>query len=278
MYIFEKHFFLLNFILKKEGDTEGSDRTIYTLPKKQHELVTKTLQKNPNTVIILVAGSPIDVSDWYDNVPAILNAWYPGMMGGNALARILFGDVNPSGKLPVTYPKKLDDHPAHKSKDRFPGDLKEMKIYYEEGIYVGYRYFDDNQIDPFFPFGFGLSYTNFTLSNLRLDKDILKTKGAFNISVDIENIGEMAGSEVIQVYIEDDECSVNRPPKELQGFEKVYLEPGEKKTIEITLDESTLEFYSDKKGKFIIEEGSFTIYVGTSSRDLPISTKLKFIE
>jgi len=153
-----------------------------------------------------------------------------------------------------------------------------MKIYYEEGIYVGYRYFDKEQIDPFFPFGFGLSYTNFRLSNLRIDNDVIKVIGEFTILVDIENIGEYAGAEVIQVYIADNECSIDRPPKELQGFEKVYLEPGEKKTVEITLDESALEFYSIKRGKFIIEEGSFTIYVGSSSRDLPLSTKLNFRE
>jgi beta-glucosidase len=270
--------FLLNFFLKREGDTEGSDRTRYKLPEKQQELIAETLQKNPNTVVILVSGSPIDVSGWYNDVPAILNAWYPGMMGGNALARILFGDVNPSGKLPVTYPKRLEDHPAHKSTDRFPGDLKEMKIFYDEGICVGYRYFDEKQIDPFFSFGFGLSYTNFNLSNLRLDKDIIKGSGEFTISIDIENIGEMAGAEVIQVYIEDNKCSVDRPPKELQGFEKVYLEPGEKKTVDITLDETALEFYSISKGEFIIEEGTFSIYAGSSSRDLPLSTKLDFVK
>lgn len=271
-------FFLLNYILKKEGDTEGSDRTSYQLPKIQQELITKTLQKNPNTVIILVAGSPIDVSDWYDSVPAILNAWHPGMMGGNALARVLFGDVNPSGKLPVTYPKKLEDHPVHKSTDRFPGNLKEMKIYYDEGIYVGYRYFDKEPIDPFFSFGFGLSYTDFNLSNLRLNKEIMKGRGDFNISVDIENTGDWAGSEVIQVYIKDDECSVDRPLKELQGFEKVYLNPREKKTVDISLNESVLEFYSNLEGKFIIEEGSFTVCVGSSSRDLPLSTKVHYTE
>ncbi|TFG17560.1 MAG: glycosyl hydrolase, partial [Promethearchaeota archaeon] len=136
--------------------------------------------------------------------------------------------------------------------------------------------FDEKQIEPFFPFGFGLSYTKFHLSNLRMNKDVIKGRGNFTISVDIENIGETAGAEVIQVYIEDIECSIDRPPKELQGFEKIFLKPGEKETVNISLDESALEFYSDTKGKFIIEEGSFTIYVGSSSRDLNLSTLLDF--
>jgi beta-glucosidase len=268
--------FILNMILKKEGDTEGRDRKNYSLPKKQQKLIHKTLLKNPNTIVVLIAGSPIDVSDWYDNVPAIVNAWYPGMMGGNALARVIFGEVNPSGKLPVTYPRKLEDHPAHKSNERFPGDLKKLKIHYKEGIYVGYRYFDKNQIEPFFPFGFGLSYTEFELSNISLDKIKLEGNGSFTISVDVKNIGDKPGAEVIQIYVSDDECSIDRPSKELQGFEKIFLQPGQEKTVQITLNESAFQFYSEAKHKFTIEPGSFTIYAGTSSRDLPLSTKINY--
>ncbi len=270
--------FFKTLLFKTEGDTEGSDRTHYGLPQKQIKLINETVAKNPKTIIILIAGSPIDCSDWYDNVPAILNAWYPGMMGGNALARVLFGEVNPSGKLPVTYPKKIQDHPAHKSKKRFPGDLKEMKIYFDEGIFVGYRYFDKHKIEPFFPFGFGLSYSEFELSNIQSDKSNLQGKGNFTISVEVKNTGKIAGAEVIQIYIGDDECSVERPPKELQGFEKVYLNPGEKKTVSITLDDSSFEFYSEKEKKFISESGSFTIWAGTSSRELPLSIKINYLK
>jgi len=266
--------FFKTLLFKTEGDTEGSDRTHYGLAKKQIKLIDETVAKNPNTVIILIAGSPIDCSEWYDKVPAILNAWYPGMMGGNALARVLFGEVNPSGKLPVTYPKKLQDHPAHKSKKRFPGDLKEMKIYFDEGIFVGYRYFDQHHIEPFFSFGFGLSYTEFELSNIQVDNSSIQEKGSFTITVDIKNKGDIAGAEVVQIYIGDDECLVERPPKELQAFEKVYLNSGEQKTVSITLDESAFEFYSVKEKKFIIESGSFTIWAGTSSRNLLLSTKI----
>lgn len=268
--------FLLNFFLNREGDTEGSDRTNYALPEEQEQLIRETLEKNKKTVIILIAGSPIDVSNWYGYIPALLNAWYPGMMGGDALARVLFGEVSPSGKLPVTYPKKIEDHPAHKSKRRFPGDLDEMKIYFDEGIYVGYRYFDNEEIEPFFPFGFGLSYTDFRISNIQLDKSEIQMGENFTVSVDVENIGARTGSEIVQTYISDDECSVDRPPKELQAFEKVYLNPGEKKNISIKLDEAAFEYYSESDHKFKAEAGSFTIWVGSSSRDLPLSAIITF--
>ncbi|TFF88941.1 MAG: glycosyl hydrolase, partial [Promethearchaeota archaeon] len=267
---------LLNLFLKREGDTEGSDRTKYQLPEEQQKLIKETVEKNPNTIVILVAGSPINVSEWYDEVPALLNAWYPGMMGGNALAKILFGEISPSGKLPVTYPKELEDHPAHKSKRRFPGDIEELKIYYEEGIFVGYRYFDEKQIKPFFPFGFGLSYTEFKLSNIQVDKPEIKENEIFNISIDIENIGEKPGAETIQIYIEDDQCSVGRPPRELQAFEKVFLKPKERKTINFQLNKSAFEFYSEENHTFIAEPGSFTIWAGNSSRDLPLSIKVHY--
>ncbi len=267
---------LMLFLTKREGDTEGRDRIHYALPDKQQKLIRETLAKNPNTVVILIAGSPIDLSEWFEDVPAILNAWYPGMMGGDAIARVLFGEINPSGKLPVTYPKKLEEHPAHKSKKRFPGDLEELKIYFDEGIYVGYRYFDKHQVEPFFPFGFGLSYTTFEMSNIQLDKTNLQGQGIFTVSVDVKNTGEKLGAEVVQVYLSDDECSVDRPPKELQGFEKVYLEPGEKKTVSIKLNESAFEFYSEQEHKFKAETGTFTIWAGSSSRDLPLSIKINY--
>ncbi|MBD3193560.1 MAG: hypothetical protein GF317_00790, partial [Candidatus Lokiarchaeota archaeon] len=268
--------FLLNFILNREGDTEGRDRKDYKLPEDQEELIKETIKKNPNTIVVLIAGSPIDVSEWYDQVPALLNAWYPGMMGGTAIARIIFGEISPSGKLPVTYPKKLEDHPAHKSERRFPGDLDVKKIYFDEGIYVGYRYFDKEGIEPFFPFGFGLSYTKFELSSIRLDKNIIESENNFEVSIDIQNIGEKAGAEVIQLYIGDDESTIDRPIRELQAFKKVYLNPNEKKTVSFSLDSSTFEYYSEEKHKFKAEAGSFTIYIGTSSRDLPLETKIEY--
>lgn len=263
--------FLLNSFLDREGDTEGKDRSRYQLPKNQEKLILETLRKNRNVVVILMAGSPVDVSKWYDHVPAILNVWYPGMMGGKAIARLLFGDVSPSGKLPVTYPEDLEDHPAHKSEERFPGDLEENKICYDEGIYVGYRFFDDKEIEPLFPFGYGLSYTDFEISNLEIDKKEIKNRENFSVSVIVKNVGDRKGSEVVQVYVEDKKCSVDRPPKELQAFEKVKLDPGQQKKVTFQLDKEAFEYYSVENGKFKVEPGLFNIKVGNSSRNLPLT-------
>lgn len=261
---------------KKEGDSEGRDRTILDLPLKQEQLILETVAKNPNTIVILIMGSPISMDNWIAKPKAILNAWYPNMMGGDALARVLFGDVNPSGKLPITYPKSLSDSPAHKAPRNFPGDLEALKIYYDEGIYIGYRHFDKKEIEPLYPFGFGLSYTTFKFENIKVDSPTIGSKDTFTVSLDVTNTGNRAGSEVVQVYIGDDDCSVDRPPRELQGFEKIYLNSGETKTISIMLDTSAFEFYDVNTHGWIKETGSFTIEVGNSSRNLPLSTKISF--
>ncbi|MHA1110071.1 MAG: glycoside hydrolase family 3 C-terminal domain-containing protein [Promethearchaeota archaeon] len=261
---------------KFEGDTEGTDRTRYALDDKQMDLFNETIQKNPNTIVLLVAGSPVDCSAFMEKAPALLSAWYPGMTGGDAVARVLFGEVSPSGKLPVTYPKKLEDHPAHKSEKLFPGDLEELKIYYDDGIYVGYRYFDKENVEPQFPFGYGLSYTTFELSNLKVSTPKIEKSGKFTVTVDVKNTGTRDGAEVVQVYLSDDEASVERPPKELQGFDKVYLKSGETKTATIELDQSAFEFYSEKEHKFVAESGTFTIYAGNSSRNLPLQSKIDY--
>ncbi|MBN2156450.1 MAG: glycoside hydrolase family 3 C-terminal domain-containing protein [Candidatus Lokiarchaeota archaeon] len=262
---------------KTEGDMEGKDRTSYSLPEDQNKLFEDTIKQNSNTVVLLVAGSPVDCSIFLEKSRGLLNVWYPGMTGGDAVARLVFGEVNPSGKLPVTYPKKLEDHPAHISKKRFPGDLDELKIYFDEGIFVGYRYFDKENIEPQFPFGFGLSYTTFKLSNLRVSIPKIERNGKFAVSVDVKNTGSRAGSEVVQVYISDDHASIERPPIELQDFVKIHVNPGETKTVSVELDQSAFEFYSEKDHEFIIEPGSFTLWVGTSSRDLPLKSKIEYV-
>ena len=262
---------------KREGDLEGKDRTQYALDDEQMALFEQTIKINPNTVVILIAGSPVDCSIFLEKAPALINAWYPGMMGGNAIAKLIFGDISPSGKLPVTYPKKIEDHPAHISKDRFPGNLKTLKIHFEEGIYVGYRYFDKNNIEPQFPFGFGLSYTSFEMSNLRLNTQKVQGNGTFTLTVDVKNIGNVTGAEVVQVYLSNTESSVDHPPLELQGFDKISLNPNESKTVSITLDQSAFEFYSEEQHKFIAKTGIYTLYVGNSSRNLPLKAKIEYI-
>ena len=253
------------------NDSEGSDRKQLELPKKQINKIKKTVQKNPNTIVVLVSGSPVAMSDWINNTAAVIQAWYGGMEAGHALAGILFGDVNPSGKLPTTFPKKLKDSPAHASKKTFPGN---KKVYYEEGIFVGYRHFDKENIEPLFPFGFGLSYTQFEFSNLNIKNKETKMDEEVNVSVDIKNVGKRAGAEIVQVYVTDDKCTVQRPNKELKGFSKVFLKPGEQQTIEISLDESSFSFFNENDGKWAQEPGSFTILIGNSSRDIKLKEKL----
>ncbi|TFH31307.1 MAG: glycosyl hydrolase [Promethearchaeota archaeon] len=264
-----------NFLFRVEGDSEGADRKRYELPPAQEALLRETVAKNPNTIVVLVAGSPVNITPWYDEVPAILNAWYPGMMGGQAIARTLFGDVNPSGKLPVTYPMKIEDHPAHQSNRTFPGDLKAKKIYYEEGIFIGYRYFDKYSVEPMFPFGFGLSYTAFEFSNVRVDRAAFDGKGEISVSVDVKNTGERAGAEVVQLYVEDVKSTVDKPPRELQGFDKVFLQPKESKTVSIRLDRSSFEYYSEDLHAFTVEDGEYALWCGNSSRNLPLSTSVQ---
>ena len=182
----------------KGQDCENADRTNLELPEEQIELLEETIKQNKKTIVVLINGSPISMKQWHEKVPAILEAWHPGQEGGHVIADILFGDVNPSGKLPITFPKALKDSPAHKSSKTYPGN---EKVYYEEGIYVGYRYFDKEKIDPLYPFGYGLSYTTFSVSNVKLSTYDLVEDELMKITLNIENKGERTGSEVIQLSI-----------------------------------------------------------------------------
>jgi len=258
----------------KGMDAEGDDRNAFDLPPEQVDLIKKTIKENSNTIVVMIAGSPVSMIEWINEVPAVLQAWYGGMETGNAISAILFGDVNPSGKLPISFPKKLADSPAHVSERTFPGD---EKVFYEEGIFVGYRHFDTKNIEPLFPFGHGLSYTNFTYENLMLSKEKLTKDEILTISVDIMNSGEYPGSEVVQLYIQDVESSVERPLKELKGFKKVYLKPGERVTIKFEIDKSDLSFYSESHGKWIAEKGNFNILIGDSSRDIRLQTGFEYL-
>ncbi|MFW9994911.1 MAG: beta-glucosidase [Candidatus Odinarchaeota archaeon] len=259
------------------NDTEVTDRAKLDLPDEQIDLINRTAKANPNTVVVLLNGSPLAMDSWLKNVPAVLEAWYPGMEGGRAIANVLFGDVNPSGKLPLTFPKSLSDSPAHKSGKSFPGE--DRKVYYSEGIFVGYRYFDNNNVEPLFPFGHGLSYTTFALENLRLDKEMLMSSDdSLKINLDVINTGSRFGAEVVQVYVQDLECSVERPPKELVGFEKVYLHPGERKTAEIELKAKDLAFYDVTTRSWQVEPGKFKLLIGTSSRDIHLQKEIVLTE
>ncbi len=255
-------------------DSEHIDKDLFDLPIEDIELIKKTVQENPKTVVVLISGSPIGMEGWIDNIPALIEAWYPGMEGGHAIANILFGDVNPSGKLPITFPKKLSDSPAHVSNRTFPGD---DNVFYDEGIFVGYRHFDTKNIEPLFPFGYGLSYTTFIYENLKISKEKVSEDEIFTLSCDIINSGDHIGAEIVQLYIQDVEASVERPLKELKGFKKILLKPGEKSTVTFELDKSALSFYDEKNNCWQAEKGIFDILVGSSSRDIRLQSKVEYL-
>ena len=261
---------------KNGMDAEGEDRNSFELPLEQIELIKKTVGQNPNTIVVLINGSPIPMNDWIDGVPAVIEAWYGGMEAGKAIANVLFGKVNPSGKLPLTFPKKLSDSPAHKSERTFPG--VEEKVFYDEGIYVGYRYFDKEQIEPLFPFGYGLSYTTFNYENLKLDKEKFSKNDTVTVSVDIVNTGNRSGTEIIQLYVQDIESSTDRPPKELKQFKRVKLEPNERKTVELNLNFGDFSFYDDLTHSWVVEPGTFNVLLGSSSRNIHLQKEIEYFE
>ena len=255
-------------------ESEEVDRTEFGLPKTQIELIKKTIEINPNTIVILNNANPVSMEEWIEDIPAILEVWYPGMEGGRAIVNILFGDVNPSGKIPWTFPKQLKDSPAHKSIKTFPGE--DLKVYYEEGIYIGYRYFEKKNIEPLFPFGFGLSYTTFEIKNAFTDKTKLNSKDdSFKITVEVVNTGERAGSEVIQIYSESPSKAIDRPIKELVGFKKIFLKKGEKKKVEIQVKAKDLAFYDVKKDDWNIEQGKHILHIGNSSSNILAKIEIK---
>ncbi|MEN8118649.1 MAG: glycoside hydrolase family 3 C-terminal domain-containing protein, partial [Bacteroidota bacterium] len=231
-----------------------------SLPGSQDKLITAVAKANPNTIVVLINGTPVEMP-WINDVAAVVEAFYPGQEGGDAIANVLSGKVNPSGKLPDTFGKKLDDYLSMKY---YPGDVEKGIVEYGEGLKVGYRQFDEDGIEPLFPFGFGLSYTTFELSNLKVEK-----KGDnVVVNIDVTNTGKVAGAEVAQIYVQDVEASVFRPKKELKGFEKVFLNPGETKIVSVELDMFAFSFYCEKEHDWKLEPGEFNILAGNSSRNI----------
>ncbi len=259
-------------------ESEGGDRKEFDLPVDQASLIQKTAKQNARTVVVLVSGTPAGVESWVGSVPAVVQAWYAGQEAGHALAAVLFGDVTPSGKMPFTVPKRLKDSPAHASVKTYPGIDDEDAgpfVEYSEGIYVGYRHFEKRKIEPRFPFGHGLSYTTFEWEKMRVEPATIKRGKQINVLVDITNTGARPGAEVVQVYVEDVESSVDRPPKELKGFEKVFLEPGKTQTVKVALDARALSFFDEKKNEWVAEPGLFKVHAGSSSRDIKLTAELR---
>jgi len=244
-------------------DTEGSDRRDLKMPGGQDELLGRIVAANPKTVVVLMGGGALEMGPWLEKVPSVLYGWYPGMEGGDALARVLFGDVNPSGKLPCTFPKQLQDSPAH-ALHAYPGT--NGTVTYTEGLLVGYRWFDTKNIEPLFPFGHGLSYTTFKYSGLKLLSD--PNSAEVNVEFEITNTGKRDGAEAAQIYVEPVKPSVTRPVKELKSFTKVSLKPGEKQKVSLRLDKSAFAFYDPAQKGWVAEKGDYKILVGSSSRDI----------
>lgn len=257
--------------LTENYESEGIDRRNIEIPKNQVKLIEEVSKINQNVVVVLSGGSSIEMP-WKNRVKAIVHGYLGGQCGAIAMVDVLFGKVNPSGKLSETYPIKLEDTPSY---NNFPGT--ELSVEYKEGIYIGYRYYDKAKKDVLFPFGYGLSYTDFEYSNLRIDKNEIDIKSdtKINIKFNIKNIGNIAGGEVAQVYVSQNSPTIFKAEKELKGFEKVYLEPNEEKEINIILDKRAFEYYNIEKKDWAVESGEYDILVGKSSRDIVLSDKIK---
>ena len=250
-------------------ETEGDDRPSMKLTGKQDKLIESILNVNDNTVVVMNTGSPIEMP-WVSSCPAILQVWLPGQEGGNAISNILFGNVNPSGKLPVTFPIALEDNPSYKY---YPGN---DEVEYSEGIYVGYRYYDTKNVAPLFPFGHGLSYTKFEYSNFNCPIEVSSLKNV-ELKFIIKNVGKTQGQEVVQCYVRDVESRLERPIKELKAFYKLNLLPGESKTVNLSLDNTSFSFFDDQINKWIVEPGKFEIMIGSSSKDIRLKQIINFI-
>ncbi len=253
----------------KNQDCEGKDRLEYGLPYGQDALVEALAEANPKTIFVNISGNAVAMP-WIDKVPAVVQAWYLGSEAGSAIADVLSGDVNPSGKLPFTFPVAMEDGPVF-SEEQTPGIQREGEKlwdeYYTEGIFVGYRWYDTKGVEPLFAFGHGLSYTTFEYGEASM-------KGR-TVSVRVKNTGDVAGAEVVQLYISDPECSVERPAKELKGFKKVFLQPGESKVVKFDIPDEALSYFDADAHKWVVEPGKFVASIGAASDDIRTTVEFK---
>ncbi|HWA83561.1 MAG TPA: glycoside hydrolase family 3 C-terminal domain-containing protein, partial [Fimbriimonadaceae bacterium] len=245
--------------LKPSIEHEGDDH-LFTLPTGQDELVQAVARANPKTIVVLNSGSSLDLTKWIDKVPALVMTYYPGQNGNQALAKILFGDLSPSGKLPFTFLRRWEDSPAY---GNYPGVNHHVK--YAEGLFVGYRYFDTAKAKPLFPFGFGLSYSTFKYSDYRLES---RAKGEAVVRFRITNAGDRQADEIAQVYVSPERPPVPRPLKELKGFVRVSLKPGESREVSVPLDDRAFSYYDVKAHGWTVADGIYRILVGSSSQDI----------
>lgn len=254
---------LLYIALPESKESEGYDRSDIDLTPQQVALIKAVTAVQPKTVVILNNGAPVAMGDWIDGAAAVIEAWMMGQAGGGAIADVLYGRVNPSGKLAETFPLRLADTPAHLN---FPGENGEVR--YGEGLFIGYRYYDARQIPVQFPFGYGLSYTTFAYSNLQVSTTSFKDVDGVTVSVEVTNTGKVAGKEIVQVYVHDHKSGLVRSPKELKAFAKVALKPGETKTVSLHLDFRAFAYYHPAYRQWITEDGEFDLLIGASSADI----------
>lgn len=252
-------------------ESEGYDREHMQIPMNQQKLIEEVSAVQPNTVVVLSNGSPIEMF-WIKKVKGVLECYLGGQAGGGAVSDIVFGKASPCGKLAETFPKQLSDNPSHLN---FPGE--DDKVGYHEGLFVGYRYYDTKGMEPLFPFGYGLSYTTFEYSDLTVDSREIRDDETVNVHVTVKNMGSLTGKEIVQVYVKDNESSVTRPEKELKGFAKVALEPGEEKTVSFTLDKRAFAYYDVERKDWHVETGDFTIAIAKSSRDIVLAECVRVV-
>ncbi|GGM38536.1 glycosyl hydrolase [Paraliobacillus quinghaiensis] len=250
-------------------ESEGYDRTHMHIPENQQHLIEAVAKVQPNLVVVLSNGAPIEMP-WLPHVKGLLEGYLGGQALGGAIAELLYGDVNPSGKLAETFPVKLSDNPSYLY---FPGEGD--RVEYREGLFVGYRYYDTKELQPLFPFGYGLSYTSFEYSNLTITNRKIQDTDSVTVNVTVKNTGSITGKEIVQLYVNDVESMVARPEKELKGFEKVELDPGEEKVVTFTLDKRSFAYYNVEMKDWHVETGEFAILVGKSSRDIVLKDTLK---
>jgi len=247
----------------QEVESEGYDRPTLDLPPGQNDLLEAVLRVNRNVVVILNVGSPVVMSRWVNRVPGLLCAWFPGQEGARAVVDVLFGEVNPSGKLPVTFPKRWEDCAAY---GNYPGNAGVVN--YKEGVFVGYRHFDAKNLQPEFPFGFGLSYATFAYRNLVVTPGGAGKPVAATVTLELENTSRREGAEVVQLYLRDVESSVPRPLRELKAFKKIALRPGQKSQVSFEIPREACAFFHPLKKTWVVEPGKFEVQIGSSSRDI----------
>jgi len=250
------------------SEGESADRT-FRLSPGQDELINQIAAVNKKTVVVMTSGGGVDMNAWIDRVPALLEAWYPGQEGGVAVAQLLFGESNPSGRLPISIERRWEDNATHDS--YYPKDGSK-KVEYSEGVFVGYRHFDKSTVKPLFPFGYGLSYTSFAYKNLTISP--ASSAQQVSVAFDVTNTGTRAGADVAEVYIGDRHAPVPRPIKELKGFKRVSLNPGETKNVVVKLDRRAFSYYDVKSHSWTLAPGDFDLFVARSAADIALTGKV----